>query len=374
MPEYGWVLMRISLTIFMYIGRLFLANFVVLLAAILLIILLFDVIELLRRTHAQIDVSFLQILEMASLKLPIMGQQVFPLAALFGCMLTFWKLARHHELVVTRAAGISAWQFLLPVVMVSLGLGLFQMGILNHVASKTLAQYDKREALLLKGSKSLLALSGSAIWLRQANPKGQAVIRASRIITDNDEITLYSVVVFVYRGIDTFFERIDAEQAVLEDGFWRISNAWVQRPEEVPRLEPTIWLETDLTFDSIQDSFAPPETMSFWSLPAFINSLEQAGFTAVRHRLYLHSLFASPLMMCAMVLIAATFTLRYTRRGGIAYVISGGVLTGFALYLFSDIVFALGQSDSIPVILAAWTPSGVATLLGLAMLLHLEDG
>ena len=90
--------------------------------------------------------------------------------------------------------------------------------------------------------------------------------------------------------------------------------------------------------------------------------------------LYWHSLLAAPLLMCAMILIAATFTLRHVRRGGTTYIIAGGVLTGFVLYFFSDLVFALGLSDSIPVTLAAWTPSGVATLLGLAMLLHLEDG
>ena len=62
------------------------------------------------------------------------------------------------------------------------------------------------------------------------------------------------------------------------------------------------------------------------------------------------------------------------RPKAIALVIGGGVLTGFALYLFSDVVFALGLSDSIPVTLAAWSPSGVALLLGLTTLLHLEDG
>jgi lipopolysaccharide export system permease protein len=75
-----------------------------------------------------------------------------------------------------------------------------------------------------------------------------------------------------------------------------------------------------------------------------------------------------------MVLIAASFTLRYSRQGDSTYVVGAGVLTGFALYFFSDIVIALGLSGSIPVTLAAWTPSGVATLLGLATLLHLEDG
>ena len=114
--------------------------------------------------------------------------------------------------------------------------------------------------------------------------------------------------------------------------------------------------------------------MSFWDLPGFIQTLEKAGFSAVRHRLYWHSLLAAPLLMCAMVLIAASFTLRHSGLGGTTFVIAGGVITGFVLYFFTDIVFALGLSDSIPAVLAAWTPSGVATLLGLATLLHLEDG
>ena len=366
--------MRVSLTMFIYVGRQFLVNFLGLLAVIMLIVLLFDTIELLRRAHSHPDTSFAQILEMAALKLPFMCQQVFPFAALFGCMLTFWSLARHHELVVTRAAGISVWQFLFPVISVSLLLGLFQMGALNHLASKTLAQYEKREALMLKGTQNLFALSRSGIWLRQSGQQGQAVIRSSRITTDSDEITLYNVTVFMYRGDYVFYQRIDAETAILEDGYWQLQKAWIQQPEEAPVLEQTVWLETDLTFNSIQDSFAPPETMSFWALPGFIDNLEQAGFSAVRHRLYLHSLMASPLLMCAMVLIAAAFTLRYNRRGSTTFVIAGGMMTGFVLYFFADLIFAQGQSDTIPVVLAAWAPSSVATLLGLTTLLHLEDG
>jgi lipopolysaccharide export system permease protein len=31
-------------------------------------------------------------------------------------------------------------------------------------------------------------------------------------------------------------------------------------------------------------------------------------------------------------------------------------------------------SASVPIMLAAWTPAGISTLVGLAMLFHLEDG
>jgi lipopolysaccharide export system permease protein len=277
-------------------------------------------------------------------------------------------------LVITRAAGVSVWQFLLPVLGIAFLLGLFQIGILNPLASTTITRYERIEAVNLKGHKSFLALSKNGLWLRQANADGQSVVHSRFVLQKNKDVELRDVVVFNYKDNDRFVGRLDAEKALLEDGFWHLTNAWVHTPEEPPRLEKDYWLATDLTLNRIQDSFAPPETMSFWDLPSFIGTLEKAGFTAVRHRLYWHSLLASPLMMCAMVLIAATFTLRYTQQGGGAFVIGAGVLTGFILYLFTDIVFALGLSDSIPVTLAAWTPAGVATLLGLATLLHLEDG
>ena len=220
----------------------------------------------------------------------------------------------------------------------------------------------------------MLALSKGGIWLRQANDTGQSVIFATHVLHQSRDVELKNVIVFIYEGDHKFVGRIDAETARLEDGFWQMSDATVSAPEKTATFEKEYWLPTDLTLDKIQDSFATPETMSFWDLPGFIATLEKAGFSAVRHRLHWHSLLSAPLMICAMILIAATFTLRHGRRGATTWVIGSGVLTGFIVYFFQDIVFALGLSNGLPVTLAAWTPSSVATLLGVAMLLHLEDG
>ncbi len=366
--------MRLSATLSIYVGRHFFAAFAGLLALFLLLVLLFDTVELLRRAASKPDVNFSMVIEMALLKLPYMSQEIFPFAVLFAGMACFWRLSRSNELVVTRGAGVSVWQFLLPPVVIAALLGVFQITTINHVASNTLSRFEQLEAVRFKGSQSLLTLSGTGIWLRQANTKGQSVIHAKGVVQSESDIELKTIVVYMYAGTDVFRARIDGKSARLEDGFWRISDAWLYEPEKPPVFEPTHWLDTDLTLDKIQDSFAAPETMSFWNLPGFIGTLEAAGFSALRHRLYWHSLLAAPLLMVAMVLIGASFTLRHSRRGATSFVIGGGVFTGFALYFFSDVVFALGLSDSIPVTLAAWSPSGVAMLLGLATLLHLEDG
>ena len=98
------------------------------------------------------------------------------------------------------------------------------------------------------------------------------------------------------------------------------------------------------------------------------------GFSAREHRLYWHGLLALPLLLSAMLLIGTTSSLRLVRRGGTGLLITAGLVTGFTFYILSDIVFAIGLSGRLPAILAAWIPAGVAVLLGLTTLLHLEDG
>ena len=50
--------------------------------------------------------------EIAALRLPYIAMQVLPFAVLLGGMLCFWRLTRSSELIVARAAGVSAWEFL----------------------------------------------------------------------------------------------------------------------------------------------------------------------------------------------------------------------------------------------------------------------
>ncbi|MEM1400217.1 MAG: LptF/LptG family permease, partial [Pseudomonadota bacterium] len=98
------------------------------------------------------------------------------------------------------------------------------------------------------------------------------------------------------------------------------------------------------------------------------------GFSTLRHRLYYHIELAQPLLMAAMVLFAAAFCVRLSERVSMLRLIVAGTVTGFLLFVATDIVRALGYSSSLPVALAAWSPTMVSVFLSTAMLLHLEDG
>lgn len=235
------------------------------------------------------------------------------------------------------------------------------------------ASYEKLENRILRQAGDPLSLSNTGLWLRQSDAAGGQIILHGEKLPSPD-LSLRDVSVYFLNRRSEFTSRIEARAARLAGGFWVIEDGQRFRPGEAPEPLDELRLPTSLTADKIEESLASPDTMSFWELPGFITLLDQSGFSAQRHRLYFNILLARPFLFCAMVLVAATFSLRMQRRGGAAMLLVSGVLAGFLLYFLSDIVFALGLSAKIPVLLAAWTPTGVSMIFGASMLLHLEDG
>lgn len=364
--------MRLSLTLSSYLGRQYAFWLASAFCALMGIALLFDLVEMMRRASGKEDATIAIIIQMSLFKLPHLAETILPFTVLFGAMFAFWRLANANEIIVARAAGVSIWQFLLPAMICTLAVGIFQVTIFNPFSAVMLSKFESVEAKYLKRTTSMLAVSRNGLWLRQSDAGGQAVIHALRV--SKAEMKLHDVIIFLFEGDEKFVGRIDAETAQLKVGYWGIRNGWLSSPNRAAHRVERYELPSDLTLTKIQESFASPETMSFWDLPGFIAELEAAGFSGHRHRLHLYSLFALPVLLCAMVLVAAAFTVHINRRSGAFFAMAGGVLISFMLYILGDVVHALGLSTNVPTELAAWTPAGVTMMIGLALLLHLEDG
>lgn len=367
--------MRLSLTLSLYIARQFALAFVTVLAVVLGLIFLFDVIELIRRAAGRAEIDFWLLLGMAFLKLPQMAHTILPFAVMIGAMVAFWRLTRTHELVVARSAGISAWQFLTPVVLTVLAIGVVEVTAFNPLAATMYARYDKLQNEVLQGKSGTFDLSEVGLWLREGDEHEQKVVHAEDVRQDGLALNLRDVHIFLFNGVDRFNYRLYAHSGRLADGHFELDDVWRMEIGKPAVHLPLLRLPTELTLERVQDNFSSPETMSFWQLPGFISFFEKAGFAANKHRMYLQSLLASPLLYCAMVLVAAMFSLKPNMRsGGLLTRIGGGVAAGFAIYFFSKVVYAFGLSSTLPQTLAAWSPALVAGLIGVTGLLHLEDG
>jgi lipopolysaccharide export system permease protein len=371
---------RVTLTVTLsrYIARQFLYAIGSAWVALSLLVAMFDFLELLRRSASKPDATFEIVGEIAGLRVPYIMIQILPFAVLLGGLLCLWRLTRTSELIVARAAGVSAWEFLTVPTLCAFLMGAGTTAGLSPLSSAMLARAEALETTYIRSEGGPLALNGGQLWLRQSdrelNPKGVAMIHASGVALHGERLTTGPVSVFRLDDSDHLLSRVEASDGFLANKHWEFGNARTIQPDELPGPPKEMRLPTDLTVTRVQDSFASPDTLSVWVLPDFISLLERSGFSSVRHRLHFQSLLALPLLCATMTLVAAGFSMRPTRRGGIAKMIGGGVSVGFALFMISKVAEEFGQSGALPVPLAAWAPTASGLMLALALLLHTEDG
>ncbi len=365
-------------TLSFYITRVFCGAVSAMSAALTGLVALFDFIELLRRSISQPEATLGIVSGIAALRLPWIAMQVLPFAVMLGGLIAFWRLTRSSELIVARAAGVSAWQFLASPVLCAVLCGAGATGLVSPVAAVARAKADQLDDRYIRATGNSLVLAGGQLWLRQSDqelvPGGVAILHALSVGLEGDTLRARGVSVFREDGNERFIERIEATSAELGASRWVFDNARTVLADSLPDAARKLELRTDLTVDRIQESFASPDTFSFWALPDFISMLDRAGFSSIRHRLRLQSLLALPMLTGTMALLSAGFSMRPTRRGGVARMIAGGCLAGFLLFALSKVAEEFANSGALPTMLAAWAPAGAGLMFSVALLLHLEDG
>ncbi len=141
-----------------------------------------------------------------------------------------------------------------------------------------------------------------------------------------------------------FWSESRPTNATLQPGAWKLDVGRVITSLEEPRDFDTYMLATDLTQDEVARSFSSAESVPFWELPKVRDRTEGAGLDATGYRLQYQTLLARPLLLVAMVLIAAAFSLRFFRFGGVTRMVASGVGAGFILYVATKVVADLGST------------------------------
>ncbi len=359
-----------------YFARRFLTIFGGVFFIFLLIVGFVGLVDNLRRFSGE-DATFGQIFRLALLNVPAAVYTILPLIMIIATIALFLGLSRSSEMVVTRAAGRSALRALVPPLTMALIIGILAVAVFNPIVAATSRQFEIRSNLL-QGQSPILSLGETGLWLRQGNDDGQTVIRASSANLSGTALQDVSFIKFTHDGGPV--ERIDAATAALENGAWTLTDAkrWPLArditAEALATNADTLEIPSNLTPDQIRDSFGTPASISVWDLPAFIDRLQTAGFSARRHAVWFQMEIALPAFLVAMVMIGASFTLRHQRGGRTGLAVLLAVLLSFALYFLRNFAQILGENGQVPAFLAAWTPPLVAIGLAMGMLLHREDG
>jgi lipopolysaccharide export system permease protein len=358
------------------LGRYFAGRFVVsalgVFVGIFVLLVLFDYIEMVRKTSGLPDVSAVAVAETSLFRVPQALEKLMPFCILIGGMTCYLALSRRLELVVARAAGVSAWQFIAPALASALIMGVLATIAYNPMSAYLREVSKRMEAQLFGNAPGGGVQDAAGFWINQVNSDGQAIINALR--SEQQGVRLTGLTVFRFDNDDQFKERIEAQQATLEEGHWLFKSVRRYTLDGPPIDQDSFTLATTLSPAQVRNSFSTPETVSFWQLPGYIRSSESSGFATAGYRLQYHKLIAQPFLLAAMVMLAASVSLRFFRFGGVQKMVLSGVGAGFLLYVLSKVTEDLSKAELMHPIASAWLPVCVGGLTGFLALLYQEDG
>jgi lipopolysaccharide export system permease protein len=357
-------------TLSRYFGWRFLSAVLIVFGGVVALIAMVDFIELMRRSSGM-DVSTYFIGKISIYRVPYLTERIMPFAVLVGAMFCYLNLSRRLELVIARSAGVSAWQFITPAVLIAFILGVLATTLYNPMSATLREKSERWETELFRNDHGFHNFD-SGFWVRQLSEDGQAIINART--SSRQGLDLGGVTILRMDKDGHFRDRIEARAASLQAHVWRLDDARIYAEGEPPVDRSVFEIKTNLTPAQVRESLATPDAVSFWQLPDYIDRSENAGVAANGYRVEYFRLLAQPFYLASMVLLAASVSLRLFRFGGVQKMVLSGIAAGFFLYILAKVTGDLSKAGLMPPVAAAGLPPLLGGLVGVITLLYQEDG
>ncbi len=361
-----------------YVMREYSLNFALVLATLVMLFLVFTFFELIgdmirNRTPLVTVGDYLLNL------IPFILSQVTPLCSLLAVLITFGALSRTSELTAMKSCGISIYRIVAPVL------------VLAAVLSTALFAFDefylpdanrRQEAVrsVIKGRPAQTFLRPDRKWISgQADKPGDPTRIFYYQFFDPDKDVFANLTVFEFDPATfALTRRLFAGSARWDDRVnrWVFENGW----------QRTFTGETTATFQPFTLSSFPEireqpayfkkedlqsQQMSYTQLSRYIDDLKQSGFDTKRLSVQLDRKLAYPIITLIMAVLAIPFSLQAGKRGGLAGVaIAIGV--AIAYWVVDGTFSAMGNTNTLPALLAAWSPDLLFAMAGTWLLLRTQ--
>lgn len=335
-----------------YIMRTILASTALVLAVLLALGGLFEFIAELGRTQGGYQTP--QAILFAALRLPQLGSEMLPIAALIGSLLGLGALAAGSEIIVMRAAGLSVWR-LAGMVAVSGFMLLVLAGLVAELIGPPLDFYARTMRTEAKYQQDA-PLAGNAAWVKD----GQVYMHLERV---NSEFRFGSLYMFRFSDDNELESIAKADSSEIdENDEWVLEN-YVEtqfRDDGVQAAESSLAIRSfDINPEMLGVSLVKPLSLSGHGLITYINYLKQNNLDSSPYESELWYRISRTVTVMIMPVLGLAFVFGSLRTGGTGGRLMIGVVIGLAYNLASDMLANSGQVFDLNPAVVAWLPTVV---------------
>jgi LPS export ABC transporter permease LptG/LPS export ABC transporter permease LptF len=359
-----------------YILREFVSMFALVLTGFVLLMIVFTFFDLvgdILRNHSALSLVGEYLLNLT----PSMIYLITPLAVLIAALVTFGVMNRNSEIVAIKAAGISLYRLIVPIVTMAVVLAV-ALFLSDQYYLPQANRKQEAERNQIKGRPTQTYLHPEQKWIMGPKPlPGEPGRIYYYEFFDRDRNEFANLSVFEFDPA-TFqlTRRIFAKRVVwnADLGAWDFESGWVRDVQGANVTDYRIFLKTAFpelraTPDYFWKEAVPSDEMNFGQLDRYIRDLRQSGFDTKRLSVALWHKLSYPLIAVVMALLAIPFALSMGRRGSIAGV-AVAIAVALAYMVIDNLFGALGYANYLPASVAAWSADVLFGLVGGYLLLR----
>lgn len=385
-------------SIYIYIAKKFIKQFIQIVLAFALLIFLINFIEIFNRSSSSYSSFYTQV-ELSVLSIPQLINEISTSIILISAIICYFNLAIKNEITIIRISGLSIWHISQPIALSAFGLGIFWISIFQPISTISTNKIQKIESEIIKKNPEIYnSQNQKGIWLRQENldHKGQEIIINSHSANKND-LTFLNNTIWFFDEYGVFYKKINSKTMTLKENRFILEGATIN--SIIPQLNyeknqknfkqlskeslnfinqknQKIIIPSNIDEDFIRkkiiNNLENASSFTIFQLPNLIKEMENSGLNSQKFKVRFNYLITLPLMFLAMSLIACFFGINHVRNHRAVIIIFLGILAGVALYIISAIITSFGSSGLISVFASTWMPSFICIATAILLIYSKE--
>ncbi len=360
-----------SKTLSRYMVKMLITRFIGILLGLVSVLMMLVLLAQADDVLAAEGASWVSIVSFIALRAPQLASQFAPFATLIASLLTLATLNQNSEVVVMKAAGLSAHRILLP-----LGLATFMIAGVHFVFNETVVVDANAELEYWEANDFAIDLPPNEgpvgrVWIKEEN----TLILVENVSEIGNRVVLDVISIFEKSDIGHLRAMARADFAIYQNNEWTLHE--VRRFDVESHnlaITPSIKWNISVEPERFLALTVRPDHVSFIQLWKSIQQLEREGLSTDQPMASFLQKFAAPASSLLMPLLAAVAAFGVTRAGNLIIRLVFGMALGFSFFVADNFMLAMGEFGVAPPLLAAWSPFLLFLLVGYAVLFNTEEG
>lgn len=358
--------------LFRYILRNFFGALIAVSAVIVLVVLLAESLEMLRK-GAKAEAPVIAMLHMALLKLPQTLIIAAPFVILIASAVSAARMSSNRELVVLRTSGYSPMRVALPAVMLCTLIGVIYASSVPALQASMQNKYENMAEEYLGKPARKYGINDGQIWMLWEEDGLQGVFaHSSRLIFNAKlgvEADLADISIFAFGDDGGFITRLDAASAQLGSGHLTLEDVYLYRDGEIT-MRDKLEVDIDIDMSELMQNISPAQHTNLWEFAGVMRQARSLGVEVFGYVAQAASLAVTPIYFAAMAMLGALFCMNTGRFGRTSLRMLGAVVAGFMIFLMGKLVQTVSSALGAAPILSTTVVPVSLLLFTSAMLLR----